>query len=317
MTTGFPGCHAILLAMSLLANAAEAPVNTPANYRLGPGDKVAVHLMDLKEIEIKPALVQLDGSIDLQHAGQFRAQDLSTNQLAREIESRLKEIVRNPKVSVELLEFGSQPVSVIGAVNKPGVHQLRGGRNLVEVLSLAEGMKPEAGNRIKITRPKASGAIPLANQQADPSGEYNTAEVGIKALLDASTPEANIRILPHDVISVPRADLVYILGNVRKPGGFPLAEREAISILQAISLAEGIQPASAPQSARILRGSGGPGPAVEVPINVKAILANKAPDQRLEPNDVLYIPSSSAKSLGLRALDAGIQMGTGLVIWRR
>jgi polysaccharide export outer membrane protein len=288
-----------------------------ANYRLGPGDRIAVLLRDLKEIEIKPAYVQLDGTVDLQHAGVIKAQDLSVIELSRQIEDRLKGIIREPKVSVELLEYGSQPVSVLGAVNKPGVHQLRGGKNLVEVLSLAEGMKAEAGNVIKITRSRAYGEIPLPNNHGDPTGEYSTAEVGIKALLEAKTPESNIPIRPHDVISVPRADLVYVLGNVRKPGGFPLAEREAITVLQAISLAEGIQPASAPKSARILRPSGGDGPAQELALDVKAILDNKAPDRRLQPNDILYIPSSGAKALGLRALDAGIQIGTGVVIWRR
>jgi polysaccharide biosynthesis/export protein len=294
-----------------------ALVTVDGNYTLGPGDKVAVHLRDLKEIEIKPAVVQIDGTVDLQHAGVIRAQDLSATQLASEIESRLRKIVREPRVSVEVLEFGSQPVSVLGAVNKPGVHQLRGRKNLVEILALAEGVRPEAGNVIKITRPRSSGELPLANSKTDASGEYTTAEVGIKSLLDAKTPEANIRIRANDVISIPRAELIYVLGNVRKPGGFPLTERESLTILQALSLAEGLQPASAPQSARILRGGTAPEAAKEIAIDVKAILARKAQDQKLEPNDILYIPSSAARSLGLRALDAGIQIGTGVVIWRR
>ena len=87
-------------------------------------------------------------------------------------------------------------------------------------------------------------------------------------------------------------------------------------MLQAITLAEGIQPTAAAQNARILRSSGS-GPATELPINVKLILANKMPDQALKPNDILVIPNSAAKSASLRALEAGIQMGTGLVIWRR
>jgi polysaccharide biosynthesis/export protein len=317
MHKGFPGCHALVFAMSFLAQAAESPLATPANYQLGAGDKVAIYLRDLKEIEIKPVVVQMDGTIDVQHAGVIEVRGWNTARLAREIEARLKTIVRDPKVSIEVLEFGSQPVSVLGAVNKPGVHQLRGGKNLIEVLSLAEGMKPEAGNSIRITRPKASGALPLAQAKNDVTGEFMVAEVGIKALLEGKNPEANIRVLPHDVISVPRADLIYILGNVRKPGGFALAERESITILQAIAMAEGMQPASAPQLARILRKGDGSGPAVEVPVDVKAILASKAADQRLEPNDILYIPNSSSKSFGLKALDAGLQMTTGLVIFRR
>ena len=298
---------------TLILGAMAAQAGT---YLLGPGDRVTVNIRDLKEIEIKPALVELDGTIQLQYAGRIQAEGLTTLELSQQIEQRLGKIIRDPRVTVEVSEYGSQPVSILGAVNKPGVHQLRGGKNLIEVLSLAEGMKPEAGNVIKITRPKASGAIPLANRKEDPTGVYTTAEVGLKSLLEASRPEENIPIRSHDVISIPRADLVYVLGSVRKPGGFPLAEKESITVLQAITLAEGIQPTASAQNARILRSSGS-GPATELPINVKLILANKMPDQALKPNDILVIPNSAAKSASLRALEAGIQMGTGLVIWRR
>jgi polysaccharide export outer membrane protein len=287
-----------------------------ATYLLGPGDRVTVNVRDLKEIEIRPALVELDGTIELQHAGRLKAEGLTTLELSREIEKNLSKIVREPRVTVEVTEYGSQPVSILGAVNKPGVHQLKGGKNLVEVLALAEGMKPEAGNVIKITRAKSAGSIPLANAKEDPSGQFTTAEVRIKSLLEATNPEENIVIRPHDVISIPRASVIYIMGSVRKPGGFPLAEKESISVLQAIALAEGMVPTAAPQNARILRASA-TGPATEISVDVKMILANKQPDQALRPNDVLVIPNSAAKNAGMRALEVAIQMATGIVIWGR
>jgi polysaccharide export outer membrane protein len=238
---------------SVSAQIASAPLAPSTGYLLGPGDQVAVSLRDRKEIEIKPAFVGLDGMVEFQYAGRLRADGLSTEQLAREIEVRLTSIVQNPKVTVDVNEYGSQPVSILGAVNRPGVYQLRGRKSLVEVLSLAEGLKSEAGNVIKITRPKSSGPIPLANVKEDALGQFTTAEVSAKGLLEASVPEANIQIRPHDVITVPRAELVYVLGSVHKPGGFPLAERESITVLQALSMAEGVQPGAATQSARILR----------------------------------------------------------------
>ena len=294
-----------------------AQTESPSSYVLGAGDQITVNLRDLKEIEIKPASVGLDGTIQLPYAGRIRAEGLSTEQLARQIEQRLTSIVRDPRVTVEVTEYGSQPVSVLGSVNKPGVHQLRGRKTLVEVLALAEGMKTEAGNVIKITRLRSVGLIPLPNQKQDVTGQFNTAEVSAKALLEATTPEANIQIRPHDVISVPRADLVYVMGSVRKPGGFPLAERESITVLQAISMAEGVHPDAAPNKARILRTTSPAGPPVEMAINVQRILANQAPDQPLQPNDILFIPNSTAKSVSMRILEAGIQMGTGVVIWHR
>ncbi|MGD1091598.1 MAG: polysaccharide biosynthesis/export family protein [Bryobacteraceae bacterium] len=309
----------LVVAHSACAVSAQtvAPISPAGSYLLGPGDQITVSVRDRKEIEIKPAFVGLDGTVDLQYAGTIRAEGLSTEQLAREIEAKLSSIVLNPKVTVEISEYGSQPVSILGAVNKPGVHQLRGRKSLVEVLSLAEGLKSEAGNVIKITRPKASGPIPLVNAKEDATGQFTTAEVSAKGLMDASIPEANIQIHPHDVITVPRAELIYVLGNVRKPGGFPLAERESITVLQALAMAEGVQPAAATQSARILRASGSSAPPVEIAIDVKKILANTAPDQPLRPNDVLFIPNSATKSMGIRILETSLQMATGVVIWGR
>jgi polysaccharide export outer membrane protein len=133
------------------------------------------------------------------------------------------------------------------------VHQLRGLKSLVEVLAMAEGLRIEAGNMIKITRLKAAGPLPLPGAHLDSTGEFTTGDVGVKALLEARVPELNVRIRPRDVISVPRADLIYVLGNVRKPGGFPLTERESLTVLQALSMAEGVDPLGAPQKTRIIR----------------------------------------------------------------
>lgn len=302
-----------IVALAQIASPQLAPTES---YLLGPGDQITVSLRDRKEIEIRPALVSLDGMVELQYAGRVRAEGLSTEQLSREIEAKLTSIVRNPKVTVEVSEYGSQPVSVLGAVNRPGVYQIRGRKSLVEVLSLAEGLKAEAGNVIKITRPKSSGPIPVPNAKENATAQVTTAEVSAKGLMDASVPEANIQIRPHDVITVPRAELVYVLGSVRKPGGFPLAERESITVLQALALAEGVEPAAVTQRARILRAAGSP-TRTEVPIDVKKMLANAALDQPLLPNDILFIPNSSTRAIGIRMLETGLQMATGVVIWGR
>ena len=288
-----------------------------SNYVLGPGDQISVYLRDLKEIEIKPSVIGLDGNVELAYAGKMHAEGLTTEALAREIEQRLSTIVRAPNVTVQVTDYGSQPVSVLGAVNKPGVHQLRGRKTLIEVLSMAEGLKNEAGNVIKITRPTSSGPIPLPNSRMDASSQFTTAEVNIKALLEARSPEDNILVRPHDVILIPRADLIYVMGGVKKPGGFPLAERESMTVLQAIAMAEGVDAEAAPAHAKILRYAEPGSNAKELPINVKKILTSEAPDQPLRPNDVLFIPNSATQKLSIRILEAGLQMGTGLVIWRR
>ena len=309
----FPLASMLFACLAFLA--AQEP--SASTYVLGPGDQLSVGVRGVKELEIKPSVIALDGSVEFAYTGKIAAAGMTTDELAREIEHRLGKIVRNPKVVVDVSEYGSQPVSILGAVNKPGVHQLRGRKTLVEVLALAEGLKTDAGNVIKVTRLASSGSIPLPNARLDVSGEFSAAEINIRALLEATAPRTNILIRPHDVVSVPKAELIYVMGNVRKPGGFPLSERESITVLQALAMAEGIDPSGAPARARILRNPEHQAHAKEVGIDVKKILANQEPDQPLQPNDVLFIPSNTARSASLRILEAGIQMGTGIVIWRR
>ncbi|MEP7354361.1 MAG: polysaccharide biosynthesis/export family protein [Acidobacteriota bacterium] len=284
-------------------------------YLLGPGDKVAVTLRDLKEIEFPQKVIAPDGSLEYQYTGHLMASGQSTEQLARQIEERLKKVVRDPKVVVEVIEYGSQPVSVLGSVHKPGTHQLRGGKTLIEVISMAEGLTPEAGNTVLVTRQKSSGSIPLLGNSED--ANMTVAKISLKRLLDGTNPASNILIRPNDVVSVPRAELIYVVGNVKKPGGFTLAEKESVSTLQALALAEGMDVTAAPQSARILRSTGDGPERKEIAVDLRKILSNQAPDQLLQPNDILFIPNSALKSTARKALEVGIQMATGVVIFRR
>ena len=182
---------------------------------------------------------------------------LSVEQLEAALTARLKEYLQDPVVTVSVSEFRSQPVSVLGAVNNPGVHQIRGRKTLFEVISEAGGLKNEAGNAIKITRRKEFGPIPLAGAAADPSGEFTVAEISVKSVMEARNPQENIQVQPNDVISVPRAELVYVIGAVKRAGGFVLSEREQISVLQALSMAEGLDRVASAPNARILRAAGG------------------------------------------------------------
>jgi polysaccharide export outer membrane protein len=300
----------IALGVSLLSAAAPA-------YKLGPGDKVAVTLPDLKEITISPSYIAPDGSLELPYAGRLEANGLTTQELARLIETNLEKVARNPHVVVEVTEYGSQPVSVLGAVEKPGVHQLRGGKTLIEVLALAEGVAKDAGYTVTITRPKTSGPIPLSNSVEDPDGNFSMVSIGLKTLMDGTKPSANILIRPNDVISVPRSELVYVVGNVHKPGAFTLFERESVSVLQAIALAEGLDPNADAQHARILRPNVDGGERQEIVVDLSKILSSKAKDEMMRPNDILFVPNSSLKSVSRRMLDMGVQMATGVVVFRR
>jgi polysaccharide export outer membrane protein len=134
--------------------------------------------------------------------------------------------------------------------------------------------------------------------------------------MEATNPEDNIGLKPNDVISVPKAKMVYIVGSVRRPGGFALNEKETISVLQAISLAEGLVSTAAAGKAVILHRADGSARGTEVPIDVGRILSGKSKDMQLQADDILFIPNSAAKAIAVRAAEAIIQTGTGLAIYK-
>jgi polysaccharide export outer membrane protein len=185
------------------------------------------------------------------------------------------------------------------------------------MLSLAGGLADDAGHSVKITRRLEWGRIPLPSAADDPTGAFSVAEVSLKQILEARNPAENILIRPQDVISVPRANLVYVIGEVPKAGGYVLRERETLSALQALSLAGGLDRTAAPQNARILRLPPGGGNRAEIAVNLKQIMAGQTGDVALQAEDILLIPSSAPKKALSRAAEAAVQITTGLIIFRR
>jgi polysaccharide export outer membrane protein len=134
--------------------------------------------------------------------------------------------------------------------------------------------------------------------------------------MDGRHIASTLEIQPHDVITVPRARLVYAIGEVKKPGGFVLREKQSVSVLQVLALAEGLSRTAGAGSARVLRPNPAGGPREEIPVNLNQLMAGKCADVALQPDDILFVPNSMAKSGLMRAMEAAIQMGTGMAIWR-
>jgi polysaccharide export outer membrane protein len=286
-------------------------------YILGPDDQVTIRALEAEEISEKPIPIDAGGYISVPMIGRVPAGGLTAEQLEVRLAQKLGAYLTRPEVTVIVTEYRSQPVSVLGEVNNAGIVQLRGSKTLVEVLSLAGGLKPEAGHWIEITRHIEWGRIPLATAQDDATGNFSVARVSYQAIVNSSNPVENILICPNDVISVPRGSLVYVAGQVHKSGGFVLREKESMSVLQALSLAEGPAATAALNNARILRsGAGGAGRA-EIPVDVKKIYDGRKPDVPMQAEDILFIPNSTGKAIGLRTMDAVIQIGTGVAVYRR
>ena len=281
---------------------------------LGPGDQILIRAIDIEEIDNKPVLIDRRGNIDLPVVGQLHAAGLTPDQLEAALRLRLTSVLRHPPdVSVSVTDVHSQGVSVLGAVNTPGVHQLQGDKTLFEVLSLAWGLRADAGYTVIITRQIEWGPIPLPTATLDSTGRFSVASVSVKSIMAASNPAENIHIKPSDVISVPRADIIYVIGAVNKAGGYALNDNGTRSALQILSLAEGLGRAAAPNRARIMRGIPGSNNRDEIPIDLKKILAGKSPDVPLKADDILFVPTSGAKTAGLRTIDVLTASATAFI----
>jgi polysaccharide biosynthesis/export protein len=304
----------------LILQGEEKVLATKPSYVLGPDDGLAINVVDLAELDAKAlGTIKVDhqGNIHLPLAGRIQAKGLSVEGLEKEIGRRLSGIMNNPEVSVSVTEYRNHPVSVLGSVRSPGVYQVSGQKSLYEILSLAGGLNPDAGNLVKITRETSAGPLPLPGATKVDSGKFEVAELNVRKLMQAKTPEENIDVMADDVITVPKAELVYIVGAVHKAGGFPLVEKEQISVLQAVSLAEGLDRVAGGKNARILRQSTPGAEREELKVNVTRILDGRDKDVALQANDILFIPVSIAKSASIRAMEAAVQAGTGIAVFGR
>jgi polysaccharide export outer membrane protein len=289
-----------------------------STYRLGSDDQISIRVADLDKLQLENGAapkIDVNGNLNLPVIGHLHAAGLTLDELEKEIALHLSDILQNPQVSVSIVQYRSHPVSVLGAVRNPGVLQVTQHRRLLEVLSLAGGLAPEAGDKIKISREKSMGVLPLSNAVADSSTDYYVGSVDVHSLMQDDHPELNFEVLENDVITVPRAELVYVIGAVKKAGGFTLGERDEISVLQALSLAEGLDPGASAKYARLLREQGPGKERKEIAINLKPIMSGTAPDQYLRANDILFIPTSATKLATMRGIEAAISLGTGMAVW--
>lgn len=291
---------------------------TEATYRLGPEDQISIRVQNLDKLQLDNASapkINLNGDLDLPIIGRLHADGMTLDGLREAIAAKLTDILNHPSVSVSIVQYRSHPVPVLGAVRTPGVIQVPQSKHLLEVLSMAGGLAPDAGDKIKISRVIGAGKLPLENVREDSATGYEVGTIDVRTLMSASDTGLNIPIMDGDVIAVSQAELIYVMGAVKKAGGFALGDHQHISLLQALSLAEGLDRAAAPKNARLLREESPGQQRQEIAIDLKPILDGKAPDVPLRGNDILFIPSSGVKLASMRGLEAAIQLGTGFAIF--
>lgn len=283
-TEGAASSPAIEHINSALASAALQTPAAAADYRLGPEDILQITLFNIPEGEqgVTPrnttVRVSQEGKITLPLLGDITVVGLTASALEQQLRGQYDQYLHRPQVGVQVTEYRSQQVSVMGAVGKPGIVQLTGPRTLTDLLSMAGGINERAGGQVHIYRQGAKGR--------------QTYVVDLMAL--ANNPGlVNMPVEAGDVLNVPIAGMFFVDGAVKKPGSFALSR--PYTLTQALAMAGGADDALADYSeVSILRRRNGI-EAEKISVDLKEIQAAKAPDPVIEAEDVVVVPVSTAK----------------------
>lgn len=273
--------YAIAAALLLLASAgaaAQPPVDDGA-YRIGARDLIRIRVFELPELNVEQRVTE-QGTISLPILGDYQAAGHSARQLADNLERLLEEsYVERASVTVELVELRSSPISVLGAVKKPGALGFSGEWTLLEAITAAGGLADNHGNSIHVLRRAENG---LSDQVTIP----------VEALLVSADPRANIPLFPNDLINVENAVPVnvYCLGEIASPGALQFRSTERITVLSAIARAGGLTERASPKI--VVKRQNEKGEEEEIVVHYKRIVSGEDPDFPLRNNDVVIVRES-------------------------
>jgi len=285
----FTAAAGALLVLVATAGLAQDGVRNPG-YRIGPKDLVQIQVFEVPELSSVERRVSEEGTVNLPLIGDIAAAGLTQEELARRIKTQLEsKYVQRASTSVEVREFRSKPISVIGAVRQPGELAFSGRWTLIEAITAAGGLAENAGNVIYVLRRPENG---LSDQVA----------VAVNDLLVRAEPRANLPIYANDLINVPpTVELtVFCLGEVANPGALIFKSTERLTLLSAIARAGGLTERAA--SKILIKRGGGPSGgqtagrtgavSEEIHVDYKRIVGGKDPDVELREGDIVVVKES-------------------------
>ena len=286
-------------------------------YVIDADDVLEVDVVDAPEFS-RNYRVSPDGTITIPLlAAPVTAEGLTLGELSAVISDRLRsaQLVSHPSVIVTVKSSEAHAVAISGAVHAPQIYSIFAPTTLLDVISQAGGLAPDAGNIAIVTRGDAARGD--AGRGLDPA--ERTIRVDLHKLISTGDPSLNVTIYPGDKVTVHRAGIVYVVGAVQRPGGFPLSNgRDSMAVLQAVALAEGLKSTAMGKKAIIIRrGEQFLNGREEIPVNLRKILSGNLSDPGLKANDILFIPDSTSKRVLQRGAEAAVQIATGVVIWGR
>jgi polysaccharide biosynthesis/export protein len=264
--------------------------------KLGPGDLLEVGVYNVPELATK-VRVGNSGDVYLPLIDYVHVGDLTVEEAQALIEKRFEDggFVRNPHVTIFLDESATQGVTILGEVSKPGIYPALGDRRLYDMISAAGGFTASAGRKVSVIRQR---------------GQAGPITVNLPRNL-ADDLQDNIEIMPGDTITVPRASIIYVVGDVGHPTGL-LMDNGNLTVLQALALAGGTNRTAKMGGTRIIRK--GPTGMTETRVPLKKMLEAKAPDVNLQADDILFVPLSGARVAAARGFDAAVSTAAGLAI---
>jgi polysaccharide export outer membrane protein len=279
----------------LAAAQQAAPMPAP----IAPGDFLDVSEFHTPEFHSQ-VRVTPSGTVDLPMIHEVKISGLDEQGAARAIEAALmaQGMLLHPQVSVLVLTYAGQDVSVLGEVVRPGVYPYTLHHRLLDLISAASGLTPNAGRLVNIFHrddPKTPHPVVL-----DPSGTDTALD-------------HNPELAPGDTVQVSRAGLVFVVGDVQRPGGFPVDPAQGLTVVQALSLAWGPTQNAATAKAILIREQ--KGGRTLTSLNLNRMLHGEEPDQPVRDRDILYVPDSTAKNLWNRTMESAIQSAIGVTIY--
>ncbi len=260
-----------------------------SGLRLGPGDLIEVNVYGIPELSQK-VRVGSGGTVYLPLIDAVPVEGLTPEQVQTEIEKRLSDggFVRGPHVSVLVSESATATISVLGEVTRPGVYPVVSERRLFDLISAAGGLTDRAGRTASVThrRPEAK------TENLELPQDFSQAS------------DANVAVRAGDTIAVSRAGVFYVVGDVTRPSGF-VADRANLSVLKALALAGGPGRTASMGHAVLIRKRGDKVEQIKVPLG--RILKAQAADVAMEPEDILYVPTSGGKIFAARTAAMAFQ----------
>jgi polysaccharide export outer membrane protein len=277
---------------------AAAPNASAMAMRITAGDLLSFSVYGVPELA-QDIRVGNAGDVYLPLIGYVQLGGLTLDQAQTVIENRLRagEFVKNPHVTLYLKDFINQSAIVTGEVTHPGIYPITGSQRLLEVLAVAGGLTQRAGRTVTITH---------RDHPDEP------VKVDLPSDL-AKSPKDNIEIFPGDTLLVNRAGLVYVVGEVQRPAGLVMDNYEKMTVMQAIALVGGPTSVAAMNSARLIRTTSTG--REEMHLKLSSMLSAKQPDINLQPEDIIFVPSSFGKKAAKRGAESAISITQTLAIY--